>query len=156
MASNVPVVNQVSKGAFLIQVIFILVVLFVSGNLWHPHGAMVGGLACIGYMLWARHGIAKHHRAGINCVKAEEYEKAIPHFQESTRFFENNNWIDKYRIIVLMSVSSLSYHEMSITNLAFCYSQTGDGQNARSQYERCLSLYPENGIAKAALRMLDV
>ena len=44
---------------------------------------------------------------------------------------------------------------MAICNIAFSYSQIGDGEQARSYYEKCLERFPESGLALTALRMTD-
>lgn len=44
---------------------------------------------------------------------------------------------------------------MALNNIAFCYSQLGDGLHAKQYYQQALQLFPENGVAKAALRLLE-
>ena len=55
----------------------------------------------------------------------------------------------------MLSASGMSYREMGMVSLGFCYAQLGDGLNARKNYEDCLRDYPNNGMADSALRMLD-
>ena len=44
---------------------------------------------------------------------------------------------------------------MGLCNIAFCYSQTGNGSKAIEFYQQTLKDYPENGMAKAGLNMLN-
>jgi hypothetical protein len=44
---------------------------------------------------------------------------------------------------------------MALANIAFCYGQLGNGVQCRYYYEKCLDLFPDSGLATAALRMLD-
>ena len=43
---------------------------------------------------------------------------------------------------------------MGLCNIAFCYSQTGNGQKAKEYYQQTLKEYPDNGMAVAGLNML--
>lgn len=55
----------------------------------------------------------------------------------------------------MLSSSGMSYREMGMVSLGFCYAQLGDGMSARRIYEDCIRYYPNNGMAESALRMLD-
>ena len=55
----------------------------------------------------------------------------------------------------MMSASAISYREMALCNIAFCYSQLGDGQKAESYYRRALDEFPNSALAVAALRMIE-
>ena len=68
-------------------------------------------------------------------------------------FFKRNAWIDKYRYIILLSSSRVSYTEMALLNIAFCYGQSGDGKRSKEYYKKTLSEFPDSEIAKASLRM---
>jgi tetratricopeptide (TPR) repeat protein len=80
--------------------------------------------------------------------------EALPLFEKSVAYFSKNRWIDKYRFITLLSSSGLTYREMGLCNIAFCYSQTGNGLKAKEVYTQTLQEYPENGLANAGLNML--
>ena len=54
-----------------------------------------------------------------------------------------------------MSPSAASYREMALANIGFCYSQIGDGDEARQYYTECIQRFPESGLATTALRMMD-
>ena len=48
----------------------------------------------------------------------------------------------------------MSYREMGLVSVAFCYAQMGDGDNSRLTYEKCLNEFPDNMIAKTSLNFL--
>jgi len=48
----------------------------------------------------------------------------------------------------------MTYREMALINIAFAHSQIGDGRTAKAYYERTLRDFPQNSIARAALRLI--
>jgi tetratricopeptide (TPR) repeat protein len=88
-------------------------------------------------------------------IKEGKFEEAIACFEKSYHFFSRNSWIDKYRYVTLFSASKMSYKEMALCNIAFCYSQVNEGLKAIEYYERTLQEFPENGLAKTGLKMLN-
>jgi tetratricopeptide (TPR) repeat protein len=101
-----------------------------------------------------RYFVPKSHREGIKLTKKYEFENAIPKFEDSFNFFTKNNYIDKFRFITLLSSSKMSYKEMALCNIAFCYSQIGKGEKAKEYYKKTLVEFPNNGIAKAGIKMI--
>ncbi|PAW93587.1 hypothetical protein CKK33_08800 [Mucilaginibacter sp. MD40] len=99
--------------------------------------------------------IATDHRKGIAALKKNHYEQALAYFKKSVSYFERNAWIDKYRFITLFSSSRMGYREMGLCNEAFTLSQMGRGAEAKELYKKILSEYPDNGIAIAALKMME-
>ena len=155
MASNVPVVKQVAWISLLPQ----MVVLGVIGGICYLCGLLNPVFPAAGIYwllsLGLRYGVAKDHRKGMQLVKKHEYAGAIQFFEASYRFFTDNSWIDKYRYITLLSSSAMDYREMALCNIAFCYSQIGEGPKARAYYQQVLKTYPDNGLAQTALRMME-
>ena len=91
----------------------------------------------------------------MRLVKQHNFMDAIPKFEKSVDFFTRNNWLDKYRFLTLLSSSKMTYKEMGLCNIAFCYSQTNNGQKAKEYFEQTLKEFPENGLAIAGLRMMN-
>jgi tetratricopeptide (TPR) repeat protein len=102
-----------------------------------------------------RFQIPKHHRRGIALFKKKSFSEAIPQFEKSYTFFKNNSWIDRFRFITFMSSSRISYTEMALINMAFCYGQIGDGKRSIELYEKALKEFPDSEMAKASLRMYE-
>ncbi len=101
-----------------------------------------------------RNVFAKDQARGMQLVKQQKFTEAIFFFEKSVTFFSNNTWIDKFRFLTILSMSKMTYKEMGLCNIAFCYSQTGNGVKAKEYYERTLAEFPENGLAKAGLNMI--
>ncbi len=76
-------------------------------------------------------------------------------FKLSYDFFTRHPWIDDWRFITLLSSSRVSYREMALLNMAFCHAQEGDGVKAKEFYQRTLKEFPDSGMAKASLRMIE-
>lgn len=122
----------------------------------NPDRAVING--AITYLIISfslRRIVARDHRKGMQFVKAQNFESAIPLFEKAYDFFNRNDWVDKYRYLTLLSSSRISYKEMALINIAFCYGQLGNGQKAKEYYERTLNEFPDSGIATASLNMLN-
>lgn len=154
MASNVPTVRQVAWLSLiphlLIMGILIAIFYFLNTAEYFLYGALVYVL--LAYAL--RNFIAKSNKRGMKLVKQRQFREAIPFFEQSVAFFTRNSWVDKYRFLTLLSSSKMSYKEMGLCNIAFCYSQTGDGQQAKRYYELVLAEFPDNGLAIAGINMM--
>ena len=118
-------------------------------------GALLGTFVYLILAQIARRLLTKHHRRAIRYCKRQEFEKAIPEFENSLQFFSDHQWVDRYRALTIFSAAEMSYREMGLVSLGFCYAQVGDGESSRRFYEQCLREYPENGIAMSAVRLLD-
>ena len=91
----------------------------------------------------------------MRLVHKKEFQNAIPYFHKSYDFFNKHSWIDKYRYVTLLSSSKMCYREMALNNIAFCYSQIGEGDKAVEYYSQTLEEYPDNEMAKAALNFIS-
>ncbi len=155
MASQTPVIRQISWTRAIPALLIIAVAASVGFLIDPRNGVLWGIIACFLYSLASREIIAHAHRAGIRLTKQKRFAEAIPKFQESLAFFERHPWIDRFRSVILLSSSAASYREMALTNIAFCYTQIGKGEEGRRYYQKCLERFPDSGLAIAALRMLD-
>ncbi|QRR02483.1 tetratricopeptide repeat protein [Dyadobacter sandarakinus] len=99
--------------------------------------------------------LLKHHRQAVALVKAGDFRAAISGFQSSYNFLNKYPWIDRYRYLTLLSSSRPSYKEMALNNIAFSYSQIGEGEKAILYYNQMLAEYPESELAKAALNFIS-
>jgi len=119
-------------------------------------GVLFGAILYLALSQLLRRLIPRHHRSAIGHCRRGEYERAIPEFEKSAAFFSDYEWIDRFRAITMLSAAGMWYREMAIVSLGFCYAQIGDGANARRHYEQCLKEFPDNEMARAALRLMDV
>ncbi|MEJ6980195.1 tetratricopeptide repeat protein [Pedobacter sp. P351] len=154
MSSNVSVVRQIAWLALIPQFLFALVLIFIYHQLRFPDPPFYGLVTYLIISFSVRTIIPHSHNKGMRYVKKDKFAEAIPCFEKSYTFFTRYNWVDKYRYITLLSSSSMSYREMSLTNIALCYSQLGDAIKAKEYYEITLEEFPGSEIAKSGLSLL--
>ncbi len=75
-------------------------------------------------------------------------------FEASLELFKRFPWVDKYRYF-FGSGSAWSYREMGLNNVAFAHSQIGERERAIQLYHDLLEEFPDSGLAKAALKMMQ-
>lgn len=155
MSSNPPVIKQVAWVSLIPQIAFILLLIAVYNQFGFEDAGLHGALTYLFLSMGLRYFIPKNHREGMKLIKNNLFEKAIPEFENSYKFFTKNDWIDNYRFITLLSSSKMNYREMALCNVAFCYSQIGNGTKAIEFYKKTLEEFPENGLAQSALKMLN-
>jgi tetratricopeptide (TPR) repeat protein len=154
MASNVPTVRQTSWISVIPQISFMLILIFIYHKMNFEDPALYGAITYLTISMSLRYFVPKSHREGLKLTKEHKFENAIPKFENSYKFFTQNNWIDKYRFITLLSSSKMNYREMALCNIAFCYSQIGNGEKSIEYYKKTLEEFPENGLAQTGLKML--
>lgn len=155
MASNPPVIKQVAWLSLIPQIAFMLILIAIYNYFGSKDAGLYGALTYLTLSMSLRYFIPKNHRKGIQLTKINQFEKAISEYEKSYEFFTKNDWIDKYRFITLLSSSKMNYREMALCNIAFCYSQIGNGAKAIEFYQKTLVEFPKNGIAHSALKMLN-
>jgi tetratricopeptide (TPR) repeat protein len=155
MASNPPIIKQVAWASLIPQIAFILILISIYNQFGIEDAGLYGALTYLFLSIGLRYFIPENHRKGIQLTKINQFEKAISEYEKSYEFFTKNDWIDKYRFITLLSSSKMNYREMALCNIAFCYSQIGNGTKAIEFYKKTLEEFPENGLAQSALKMLN-
>jgi len=155
MAAKVPTFKYIAWISLIPHLLFLFLFVYIFQLLEFKDSFVFGAAAYLLLSYGLRTVISKDHREGINLIKEGEFEAAIACFEKSYHFFSRNSWIDKYRYVTLFSASKMSYKEMALCNIAFCYSQVNEGFKAIEYYERTLQEFPENGLAKTGLKMLN-
>ena len=155
MASEIPTIRQTAWISVIPQFLFMGLLLLVFHQISPKNAVLFGATTYLSISYILRSFIPKSHRKGLSLYKNNQYLEGIKSFQESYNFFNQNNYLDKYRYLLLLSSSKMGYKEMALNNIAFGYSQIGDGKKAKEYYERLLVEFPKNEIAKAALKMID-
>jgi len=155
MASNIPIVRQIAWASIIPQILLIGIFIYIFHLLNIGDPFVFGALTYLILSFGLRYIFTAAHRKGINLVKQQKFDDAIPYFEKSVDYFSKNSWIDKYRFLTLLSSSKMSYREMGLCNIAFCYSQIGNGLKSKEFYQQTLEDYPENGMARAGLNMLN-
>ena len=118
-------------------------------------GIFCGAAVYLIYSFGSRNRIPRAHRRGIRLSQAQQFREAIGAHKESYDFFSRHAWLDRFRSIAMMSPSAMSYREMALINIAFAYSQIGDGAKAKEYYKRAQEEFPDSGMATAALKMIE-
>ena len=154
MASNIPTIRQISWISIIPQIGFMLALIFIFDKLNVNEPVLYGTITYLIISFSLRHFVPKSHREGMKLTKEHKFENAIESYKNSYNFFTEYNWIDKYRFITLLSSSKMNYREMALCNIAFCYSQIGNGLKAIEYYKKTLIEFPENSLAKVGLKML--
>ena len=152
---SVPIIRRISWLAVVPQLLALGAAIMLARHFQLHDGLLVGVIGYLVYSAGSRKILTSYHRAGVRLVRQQHFAEAIEKFQRSLLFFDKHRWIDRFRSIVLMSPSAISYREMALANIAFCYSQIGDGTHARQWYEACLAEFPQSGLAQVGLRIMD-
>ena len=155
MASNTPIIRQVAWISLIPQILLIGILAYTYYLLKIADPILFAAFTYVILSFGLRSLLTTDHRQGIKLVKEQNFADAISYFQKSVDYFTKNSWLDKYRFLTLLSSSKMSYREMGLCNIAFCYSQTGDGIKAKEIYRQTLKDYPKNGMATAGLNMLN-
>ena len=151
MASNIPIIRQISWISFIPQIALVIFLIFIYSLLNLKDPALYGILTYSIISVSLKYFLIKSHTNGMKLVKLSKFEEAISKFENSYLYFTQNNWIDKYRFITLLSASKISYKEMALCNIAFCYSQIGNVKKVIEFYKKTLVDYPESKIAQTGL-----
>jgi hypothetical protein len=155
-AAGAPLVRPIKWSSLAVYFAALSVVVFVLSYWLDFDAAFLGGAAiCLTYSLASRNLLARAHRRGIRLSRRGRYEEAIQAFQESYAFFGRHPWLDRYRAITMFSAGAMSYREMAMVNMAFSYTQIGEGAKAKAIYFAVRDEYPDNNMAIAALRMME-
>lgn len=155
MSANVPVVRPISWPAVLILTLLSIIFISVFALIFDSDGIMIGAIVFAALSIVLQAVIARSHKKGMRAIKRNDFEAGIGYFQDSADFFTRNSWIDKYRAITMLSASKMSYREMALCNIAFCYSQTMQAEKAKALYEQILQEFPDNGIAYYSLNSIN-
>ena len=70
-------------------------------------------------------------------------------------FFCMHTWIVKYRYLTLLSSSKVSYTEMALMNIVFCYAQLNDVKLAKEYCQKTLEYFSDSETAKSTLNMIS-
>lgn len=153
--SKTPIVRPVCLLNALTNLAILALFVLAGWAIDHTNGIVIGAIVYLVVSQLLRLTICRSHRKAIRHCKRQQFELAIPDFEDSLAFFRENEWIDGYRAMTLLSASGKCYREMAMVSLGFCHAQLGDGTSARRYYERCLEEFPHNGMAESALRLMN-
>lgn len=154
MAKGIPTIRTIAWVSLIPQMLLVLLIIYIY-HLFNLSEPILFG--CLTYLIISytlRTYVMSDFRKGMQLCKAHQFKDAIPFFEKNIKFLKDKRWLDKYRYILLLSSSKMTYREMSLCNIAFCYSQIGEAQHAKTYYENVAGEFPDNAIAIAALKMI--
>lgn len=154
MSSKIPTTTQIAWLSIIPQflvlgLLILIALLFITDS---SLAIMAGAFIYLLLSITLRQVIAKDHNRGMRYIKAGNFRSAIPCYEASYQFFSKNGWLDKYRYLTLLSSSKISYKEMALCNIAFCYVQLGDLEKGREYYTHALNEFPNSILASTALK----
>ena len=155
MASKQPIVKQTAWLSLIPQLLILGIFIVLASFSGTQNPGIMGALAYISASVLLRKTVAQHHRKGMAHFRKEEFAPALDRFQQSYDFFSHNRWVDDWRYVTLMSSSRISYQEMALLNIAYCYGQLGEEARSREYYLKTLNEFPDSAMAMAAIEMLD-
>ncbi len=157
--SKAPVVRPFSWLGAVPQLVALAALIALCGVLlWERFGYFalsIGAFVYLGYSYGSRTLLLRHQNRGRRLTDAGRYPEAIRAFQASYDFFENNVWLDNARSIVMMSAAVPTYREMALINIAYCYVQMGNIEEAKGYYRHVLDAFPDSIMAQTALNFIE-
>ena len=144
MASKIPVIRHTNIFFFLPQIAILLAFIFTLKLFEVNHYLLMGLSLYFLLSIYLKVLIPKWHRKGVYYLKKGVFNDAIMCFQRSYTYFQKYTWIDQYRAFTLFSTSQISYAEMALMNIIYCYEQMGDKQNAKKYHKILQEKFPHN------------
>jgi hypothetical protein len=158
MSQRMPIVRQLQWMGLIPQLVAIamlaVIVRVAFPNLGVPVDIFVGAVVYLIVCRVMRARFMRDHKKGMRAYHAQKFQEAISHFDASYRFFSAHRWLDTWRSLLFGVASPNPYRVIALCNMAYCYSQTGEGQRAIMLYEKALQEEPDCTLAKASLKML--
>jgi hypothetical protein len=93
-------------------------------------------------------------RRGADALNAKKYDEALHWLERSATFFQRYPWLDRYRYLLLLSSSALSYREMALVNRALCIGRTRSSEETDQAFKQVLREFPESALARITRRMM--
>lgn len=155
MSKKIPTINKISPRAIAFMVFFEIVLFVIWRHIIPEYHILLGFLTFMFLVFLVRFSFARHHVAGMKLLHKRRFEEALKSFEKSYEFFQKHTWIDKFRHFLLLSVSVITFKEMALINIAFCYSQIQEGEKAIMYYQKTLQEFPSSVIAQTALNFIN-
>src|SRR5262245_12935907 len=146
--SQLPIVRKIAWVYTIPHLVIMFVLIIVGWRIFSPSdfwvGSIYGAAAYLVYSFGSKSILLKNHRRGINFAKLGSYRDEILEFQRSYEFLDKHQWLDKYRCIVMLDSSAVSYREMALCNIAYAHAQQQENVQALQCYRRVLEEFPES------------
>ena len=144
MAKKINRIHSVNYFYLIPQAAILLVMVSVLYLLEVPQSFLLGISFYFLLSIYLKVLVPRWHRKGIYLVKKGKLDVAILAFQRSYQYFTKYTWIDKYRAFTLLSTSALSYSEMALINIIYCFEQMGDTTSAKKFRKILKERFPDS------------
>lgn len=148
MARKIPVIRNTNYFYFIPQIGILSFIIYALYYFEISHYLILGVSLYFLLSIYLKVLIPKWHRKGLFFLRKGELQGAIFAFQNSYQYFQKYQWIDQYRAFTLFSTSQLSYSEMALMNIIYCYEQLGDKKNAQKYLKILRHQFPNNKFAQ--------
>lgn len=148
MARKIPVIRATNYFYYIPQIAILFFIILMLYYLNVTHYIILGVSLYFLLSIYLKVLIPKWHRKGVFYLKKGELKGAIHAFLKSYEYFQKNSWIDQYRAFTLFSTSQLSYSEMALMNIIYCYEQLGDKRNAQKYLKILRQQFPNNKFSR--------
>jgi tetratricopeptide (TPR) repeat protein len=152
MSGTVAIQRRIAWSSMLVHlpIIEILCATMYWGIGLQPWTTALMAAAAI-YLLWSILSKAVAlgpHRRGLGFVARGLYEDAGREFSKSYERFCTNNWIDRYRVLILLDSSAVSYREMALINMGYAELRAGQVRDAWESYRKAFREFPGSAAAR--------
>jgi hypothetical protein len=153
-----PVVRQLQWRGFVPQSLAIAILAVIAHvilpGVGVPGDILIAALTYLIFCRLMRARFLRDHKEGMKAYRSQRFQDAISHFEAGYRFFSVHRNLDTWRSLLFGVVGPNPYRVIALCNMAYCWSQAGDGQRAITLYEQALQEEPDCALAKASLSML--
>ncbi|MBL7951061.1 MAG: hypothetical protein JNM62_05020 [Flavobacteriales bacterium] len=119
-----------------------------------PWPALFGLVAFLIIATLLKRLLIRDFRKGIDILNDKKYEEALPVLERSAAFFKRYPWLDRYRYLLLLSSSAMSYREIVMVGRALCIGRTRSFAETDQAFKEVLREFPESSLAKITRRMM--
>ncbi len=158
MSQRMPVIRQLEWAALIPQCAAIVVLTVIIHpalpNLILPADICIAAVVYGIFCRVMRAKFARDHKQGMRAYHAQKFQEAIANFEASYEFFSAHRKMDAWRSLLFGVAGPNPYRIIALCNMAYCYSQLGNGQQAIKLYEKTLQDEPDCAIARSSLNML--
>ncbi|MCC7450231.1 MAG: tetratricopeptide repeat protein [Anaerolineae bacterium] len=159
MRASTPTFRQISWPLVIPQMLVMAGIIAVLYAIFKPASwerpVALGAAIYLLYSYGSRTLLTRSQRQGMALARQKRYQEAIAKFEDSYQFFSRYVWIDRFRTFVLMTPSAISYREMALLNMAYCYVQIKNLSKAKAYYQQTLAEFPDSERAKVSLQSIE-
>ncbi len=130
MSSKIPTVRQTAWISLVPQLVLMGLLILGFYLLGSTESVLYGAFTYLALSFGLKMFFTRDQKQGMTLSNQQKFSEAIPYFEKSYSFFSKQLWMDKYRFLALLSSTKISYREMALCNIAFCFNQIGQRNNS--------------------------